>query len=332
MADEPIEILREFDAERIAALRKRGRFFWVDLAARGGATAEQIATAFEVSAATAEALQSFRTGGAPARKLHVEQDLIVFPFWCSATPASAAHTQHPLELVRVNVLLHGDFLLTVHQRQFDLPGAVAEFAPGRSEQYAVYVALDGMTDTVLDTIAAIEHEIAGLETRLLAGGFRPNPADNELKRSLRAQLTYLRMRIGPERALFERVGEEIEQIKTLTGDRQQYFDRIESQLDRAVERIDAAREALSDALQAQLNETTYRLTIVATIFLPLSFITGFFGMNFDWLIQHLESQTSFWLLGVGALVLPLIFIVVFLELGLLRALTRRFRRERPEPG
>jgi magnesium transporter len=135
------------------------------------------------------------------------------------------------------------------------------------------------------------------------------------------------MRIGPERALFERVGEEIKQIRTLKGDREQYFDRIESQLDRAVERIDAAREALSDAQAAQLNETTYRLTIVATIFLPLSFITGFFGMNFEWLTGHIESQASFWLLGVGALVLPLIFIVVFLELGLLRALTRRLRGE-----
>jgi magnesium transporter len=188
-----------------------------------------------------------------------------------------------------------------------------------------------MADTVLDTVAAIEQEIAGLETRLLASGFRPKPADNELKRSLRSQLTYLRMRIGPERALFERVGEEIQQIKTLTGDHQPYFDRIQSQLDRAVERIDAAREALSDALQSQLNETTYRLTLVATIFLPLSFITGFFGMNFAWLTGHIESQSSFWLLGVGALVLPLIFIVVFLELGLLRALTGRLRGEPPRP-
>jgi magnesium transporter len=323
-----IEILREFDAQRIGELRRRGTFFWVDLATKDGVTAEQIAATFEVSAETAAALQSFRSGGAPVRKLHVEKDLIVFPFWCSATPSGG----HVLELFRVNVLLHGDFLLTVHQRRFDLPGAVAEFAPGRSEQYAVYVALDGMTDTVLDTVAAIEQEIAGLETRLLSSGFRAKPADSELKRNLRAQLTYLRMRIGPERALFERVGEEIQQIGTLTGDHQSYFDRIQSQLDRAVERIDAAREALSDALQAQINETTYRLTIVATIFLPLSFITGFFGMNFDWLIQHLESETAFWLLGVGALVLPLIFIVVFLELGLLRTLTRRLRGEPPTPG
>jgi magnesium transporter len=325
MAKRQFEILRELDAERIAQLRRSGEFFWVDLATRGGPSPAEIAQVFGLDRLATETLESFHTTGAPARKIHVDEDLIVFPFWCSATPESERHAEHPLNLLRVNVVLHGDFLLTVHQRPFDLPAAVAEFAPGQSEQYAVYVALDGMTDTVLDSVATIEHEIAELETRLLASGFRPRPADKQMARSLRQQLTYLRMRIGPERALFERVSEEIKHIRTLRGDHEDYFDRIGGQLDRAVERIDAAREALSDALQAQLNETTYRLTIVATIFLPLSFITGFFGMNFDWLVSRIGSGPAFWLLGVGSLVLPLVFIVVFLELGLLHQLARRIR-------
>jgi magnesium transporter len=328
MAERRFETLRELDPARITELRNRGEFFWVDLATRGGPSAEEIATVFGLDRTAAETLGSFRPGGAPARKIHVDEDLIVFPFWCSANPENERRANQPLVLLRVNVVLHGDYLLTVHQQEFDLPGAVAEFAPGQSEQYAVYVALDGMTDTVLDAMAAIEHEIAELETRLLASGFRPRPADKQTARSLRQRLTYLRMRIGPERALFERVGEEIKHISTLKGDREDYFDRISGQLDRAVERIDAAREALADALQAQLNETTYRLTIVATIFLPLTFVTGFFGMNFGWLVARIESGAAFWLLGVSALVLPLVFIVVFLELGVLHQLVRRLRGER----
>ncbi|MFL5870557.1 MAG: magnesium transporter CorA family protein [Solirubrobacterales bacterium] len=325
MAERQFEIMRELDSARIAELRRSGDFFWVDVATHDGPSCREIADAFGLSDSAAEALENFHTAGAPARKIHVEKDLIVFPFWCSATPESERHPERPLDLLRVNVVLHGDFLLTVHQRRFDLPGAVAEFAPGQSEQYAVYVALDGMTDTVLDSLATIEHEIAELETRLLASGFRPRPADKRMAARLRQQLTYLRMRVGPERALFERVGEEIKHIGTLKGDHEDYFDRISGQLDRAVERIDAAREALADALQAQLNETSYRLTIVATIFLPLSFITGFFGMNFTWLTDRIESGPAFWLLGVGALVLPLLFIVVFLELGVLHQLVRRIR-------
>jgi Mg2+ and Co2+ transporter CorA len=40
---------------------------------------------------------------------------------------------------------------------------------------------------------------------------------------------------------------------------------------------------------------------VATIFLPLTFITGFFGMNFDWMVGQIDIQLAFWLLGIGTL-------------------------------
>jgi Mg2+ and Co2+ transporter CorA len=49
------------------------------------------------------------------------------------------------------------------------------------------------------------------------------------------------------------------------------------------------------------NDVTKSLTIVATIFLPLSFVTGFFGQNFGWLVQRIGSFAAFWGLGVGSL-------------------------------
>jgi magnesium transporter len=42
--------------------------------------------------------------------------------------------------------------------------------------------------------------------------------------------------------------------------------------------------------------------VVATIFLSLTFLTGFFGMNFGWMVDRIHSQLAFWLLGVGSLV------------------------------
>src|SRR5581483_4270739 len=49
-------------------------------------------------------------------------------------------------------------------------------------------------------------------------------------------------------------------------------------------------------------ETIYWLTVVATIFLPLAFLTGSFGMNFGWMVKQIHSQLALWLLGVGSLV------------------------------
>ena len=68
------------------------------------------------------------------------------------------------------------------------------------------------------------------------------------------------------------------------------------------ELIDSSRDVLTGAQDVYLSSVTERLTLVATIFFPLTVLTGFFGMNFGWMVQHIDSFMSFLILGVGGTV------------------------------
>jgi Mg2+ and Co2+ transporter CorA len=61
----------------------------------------------------------------------------------------------------------------------------------------------------------------------------------------------------------------------------------------------------STLVSGERNGVINRLAIVSTIFLPLTFLTGFFGMNFTYMTDELESRAVFWMLAVGLQVIVL---------------------------
>ena len=112
-----------------------------------------------------------------------------------------------------------------------------------------------------------------------------------------------------------------------------YFRDITDHVRRIQEEIVAQRDQLIIVLEAHLsliglrqseiaaeqNQVVRKLTLVATVFLPLTFITGFFGQNFGWLVSHVDSLAAFILFGIGGLLLPLAALLVWLRRSGLRA-------------
>ena len=91
----------------------------------------------------------------------------------SSSPSSAtsrtrprARTRTPgLHSIEVNVLVHGDYLLTVHRERVSLPQLLPGYnAEGRSEQYVVYAVLDAMVATAFDALSDTELALEGLQT------------------------------------------------------------------------------------------------------------------------------------------------------------------------
>ena len=102
--------------------------------------------------------------------------------------------------------------------------------------------------------------------------------------------------------------DEITHLPGMEPDDSLYFRDLYDSLVRSSDLIDSYRDLLSGATDMYLStvanrqgEISKQLTIIATIFLPLSFLTGFFGQNFGWLVQRIGSFAAFWGLGVGSL-------------------------------
>ena len=87
--------------------------------------------------------------------------------------------------------------------------------------------------------------------------------------------------------------------------------------------VDSYRDLLTSAMDVYLSSVSNRLNVVmkqlaviATIFLPLSFVVGFFGQNFSWMVTHITGGWTFLLLGVGSeIVVLLAFIYLFKRRG-----------------
>jgi magnesium transporter len=104
----------------------------------------------------------------------------------------------------------------------------------------------------------------------------------------------------------------------LTEEAQRYFRDVEDHLIRLNEQIDVDRDLLAGVTSLylsvssnRLNEVIKQLTVIATVFLPLTFVTGFFGQNFGWLVGNLDTLTDFLVAGVGGLATASLAIVLW---------------------
>jgi magnesium transporter len=124
----------------------------------------------------------------------------------------------------------------------------------------------------------------------------------------------------PQRDMLARHIDDILQLPGLEKDSRDYFRdvydhaiRISDQIDSYRDLLLGSRDAYLSVTSNRLNEISKQLTVVATIFLPLSFVVGFFGQNFGWMVRNINSAADFWLIGGGSMVLSVVILVLWLR-------------------
>jgi magnesium transporter len=292
---------------------ERDHFFWLDLTAPTAEDVEKLRELFGFHPLALEDALHF--GQRP--KLDDFDDYIFLVFYGARDDASGGEEM----LQEVQMFISGKYLVSLHKDPLPALAEQSSQLDGRllhSEQFLLYRVFDALTDSFFPPLARMDDQIDDLEAAILAG-----PSDQQLQRlfGLKRTLVAMRKVVTPQRDLFARSIDQLADLPGLELDERDYFRDVYDHLIRISDLIDSYRDLLSSATDLYLstvsnrqNEVMKQLAIVGTIFLPLSFITGFFGMNFGWLINKgIASTWSFFVLGLGSLLATCVLLVRFFK-------------------
>jgi magnesium transporter len=228
-----------------------------------------------------------------------------------------ADGEEVIEAEEVDAFLGESYLVTVHRKPIKQLEAVWQrtitngHLAAEGVDFLLYLILDALIDDAFPIIDAISDRLEEIEAEII-----DRVEQSQLIRllGLRRQLITIRRTLAPHRdvlAMLVRRGDPRISDKTAL-----YFRDVYDHVVRAYEEIDTERDLLGNAMDAYISMTDNRtnnimkqLTIFASIFLPLTFLTGFFGQNFTML--PIGSPFLYWAMLSVCVSVPIGMLVWF---------------------
>jgi len=197
-----------------------------------------------------------------------------------------------IDAQQVSLVLGSNFVLSFEESESDAYAPVRErlrTAKGRVRKlgadYLAYTLMDAVVDSYFVVMERLGEKVEALEEELVAN---PRPETLRAIHKLRRGMISMRKAVWPFREVvgtLERGDSALLHESTVLYLRDLYDHTIQ-----VMETIEALRDMLSEALDIylssvsnKLNEVMKVLTIIATIFIPLTFVVGVYGMNFKYM-------------------------------------------------
>lgn len=217
-----------------------------------------------------------------------DQDLFLVARMCQAT----AEGESGMDSEQLSMVLRPGLVITFQERPGDCFDGVRERLRvasrrirSRGADYLAYALLDTVVDGYQPVIDQLEERLEAIEERLL-----DEPEEHDLKalHRVRRELIGLRRGVAPLRDAVLGLMRGPEASHVVTEETQLFLRDCYDHVVRTTEQIDGFRDLCASLMDMYLSTVSNRtndvmkvLTMIATIFIPLSFLVGLYGMNFD---------------------------------------------------
>ncbi|MET0865664.1 MAG: magnesium and cobalt transport protein CorA [Nakamurella sp.] len=295
--------------EEAAARQQEGAFVWLGTVDPSPAELQEIRDVFGLHELAVEDAREFHL----RPKVEQYEDEVQLVILRTARYDDA---REEIDFGEISVFLAPRFVITVRQ------GVASELRGARTRlerrpelleagsMSALWAILDQVVDGYAPVIGEVEKDIEQLESTVFSGAVAPT----ERIYFLRREVTNFYRAVHPLLAVIGTIE------RTTPEPLLPYFRDVHDNLALVNEEVAAQRDLLATVLEANIavisveqtkvsvlqNATIEQLTKLSTIFLPLTFVTGFFGQNFGWLVDSIGGFWTFLVFGVGALLIPCI--------------------------
>ena len=301
----------ENPAEISELLKEPDTFVWMDLAEPTAADLELLREEFSLHPTAIEdaALVHERP------KVEIYEGYWLFVLHATSLDANGALVVHELALLTgknflISIRAHPVFPIEEVERRWLARGTLPHDASG-----LLYVILDVVVDSYHPVALSYDERLVSLEARVLDEHAKHEAVLREIL-TFKRDLVVFRHAVAPVRDVVNTLlrGEDRPVSPSVAA----YYRDVYDHALRESETIDGLRELVNSTLDIHLStqaqrqgEVSKQLTIIATIFLPLTYVTGFFGQNFGWMVNNIVSPQVFWGLGVGSEIVAVVILLAY---------------------
>ncbi len=194
----------------------------------------------------------------------------------------------PLSTRELDIFLGRNYLVTLHDHPLEPLDRVwnaclrDERAAARGAAHLLYHVVDEVVAGHMPLVDGIDEKVEAIEEQILS---HPTSATLQQVLAMKRALMHLRRIIAPQREVLNKLARD--EFAVVERAARVYFRDVYDHLVRLYDITEGMRDLAAGALDTYLsvinnrmNEVMKTFTLITTLFMPISFITGFFGMNF----------------------------------------------------